>query len=126
MSRERKLSTDLSTALPTQVSPELPPELFLQVSVVAGLEALRDAGIVTGEGEGGWMLPGQMRDTTGVMYASSYPALDAAIGEVRVDSFGWVGLGWGGWGWVGLGRCHGGYVRVQLPGSRRRHRRGAC
>ena len=57
---------------------------FFQVSVVAGLEALRDAGIVTGEGEGGWMLPGHMRDTTGVMYASSYPALDAAIGEVRV------------------------------------------
>ncbi|CAN0231619.1 unnamed protein product, partial [Discosporangium mesarthrocarpum] len=54
----------------------------VKVAVVAGLEALRDAGIVTGEGEGGWLLPGHMRDTTGVMYASSYPALDAAIGEV--------------------------------------------
>ncbi|CAN0055584.1 unnamed protein product, partial [Laminaria digitata] len=54
----------------------------VKVSVVAGLEALRDAGIVTGEGEGRWTLPGHMRDTTGVMYASSYPALDAAIGEV--------------------------------------------
>lgn len=32
------------------------------------------------------MLPGHMRDTTGVMYASSFPALDAAIGEVRVLS----------------------------------------
>lgn len=52
------------------------------MSVAAGLEALKDAGIVTGEGEGGWMLPGHMRDTTGVMYASSFPALDAAIGEV--------------------------------------------
>lgn len=51
---------------------------------MAGLEALRDAGIVTGEGQDGWMLPGHMRDTTGVMYASSFPALDAAIGEVRV------------------------------------------
>lgn len=50
--------------------------------MVAGLEALKDAGIVTGEGEEGWMLPGHMRDTTGVMYASSFPALDAAIGEV--------------------------------------------
>lgn len=50
--------------------------------MVAGLEALKDAGIVTGEGEAGWMLPGHMRDTTGVMYASSFPALDAAIGEV--------------------------------------------
>lgn len=53
-----------------------------QVAVVAGLEALKDAGIVSGEGEEGWMLPGHMRDTTGVMYASSFPALDAAIGEV--------------------------------------------
>ncbi|CAM9932727.1 unnamed protein product, partial [Sphacelaria rigidula] len=53
-----------------------------KVSVVAGLEALRDAGIVSGEGENGWMLPNHMRDTTGVMYASSFPALDAAIGEV--------------------------------------------
>ncbi|CAM9797074.1 unnamed protein product [Ascophyllum nodosum] len=54
----------------------------VKVSVVAGLEALKDAGIVSGEGEEGWMLPGHMRDTTGVMYASSFPALDAAIGEV--------------------------------------------
>eukprot|EP00903_Cladosiphon_okamuranus_P006261 g6144.t1 len=54
----------------------------VKVAVVAGLEALKDAGIVSGEGEGGWMLPGHMRDTTGVMYASSFPALDAAIGEV--------------------------------------------
>lgn len=50
---------------------------------MAGLEALKDAGIVSGEGDAGWMLPGHMRDTTGVMYASSFPALDAAIGEVR-------------------------------------------
>ncbi|CAM9952539.1 unnamed protein product [Scytosiphon promiscuus] len=54
----------------------------VKVAVVAGLEALKDAGIVSGEGEEGWMLPGHMRDTTGVMYASSFPALDAAIGEV--------------------------------------------
>ena len=54
--------------------------------MVAGLEALKDAGIVSGEGEEGWMLPGHMRDTTGVMYASSFPALDAAIGEVHLYS----------------------------------------
>lgn len=53
--------------------------------MAAGLEALKDAGIVSGEGEGGWMLPGHMRDTTGVMYASSFPALDAAIGEVSQE-----------------------------------------
>lgn len=63
---------------------------------MAGLEALRDAGIVTGQGEGGWMLPGHMRDTTGVMYASSYPALDAAIGEVCVGVIRLGGLGWAG------------------------------
>lgn len=77
---------------------------------MAGLEALRDAGIVAGEGEGGWMLPGHMRDTTGVMYASSYPALDAAIGEVRVGS-----LGWGGVGGVGLGRVGGVGGLVSAP-----------
>lgn len=60
--------------------------LSSKVAVVAGLEALKDAGIVTGEGEEGWMLPGHMRDSTGVMYASSYPALDAAIGEVMIMS----------------------------------------
>ena len=43
-----------------------------------------DAGIVTGEGEGlsGWELPASMQDTTGVVYATSFPALDTAIAEV--------------------------------------------
>ncbi|CAM9432976.1 unnamed protein product, partial [Hapterophycus canaliculatus] len=53
-----------------------------KVAVVAGLEALKDAGIISGKGERGWELPEHMRDATGVMYASSFPALDAAIGEV--------------------------------------------
>ncbi|CAB1098828.1 unnamed protein product [Ectocarpus sp. CCAP 1310/34] len=74
---------DLDMAL-YGVSPSIAATMdkAVKVAVVAGLEALKDAGIVTGEGEGGWMLPGHMRDTTGVMYASSFPALDAAIGEV--------------------------------------------
>jgi len=56
----------------------------VQVAVAAGLEALKDAGIVTGEGEGlkGWELPASMQDTTGVVYATSFPALDTAIAEV--------------------------------------------
>ena len=56
----------------------------VQVAVAAGLEALKDARIVTGEGEGlsGWVLPLSMQDTTGVVYATSFPALDAAIEEV--------------------------------------------
>jgi hydroxymethylglutaryl-CoA synthase len=56
----------------------------VQVAVAAGLEALKDAGIVHGDGEGtsGWILPPSMQETTGVVYATSFPALDAAIGEV--------------------------------------------
>jgi hypothetical protein len=39
----------------------------VQVAVAAGLEALKDARIVTGKGEGlsGWVLPVSMQDTTG-------------------------------------------------------------
>lgn len=39
---------------------------------------------MTGEGTGtsGWMLPESMQDTTGVVYATSFPALDTAIAEV--------------------------------------------
>lgn len=56
----------------------------VQVSVACGLEALRDAGIVTGQGEGlsGWVLPEHLQPTTGVVYATSFPALDTAISEV--------------------------------------------
>lgn len=56
----------------------------VQVAVAAGLEALKNAGIVTGKGEGvsGWILPIHMQATTGVVYATSFPALDTAISEV--------------------------------------------
>ncbi|CAM9808520.1 unnamed protein product, partial [Chrysoparadoxa australica] len=54
----------------------------VQVAVAAGLEALKDAGIVTGKGENAWKLPPHMQETTGVVYATSFPAMDAAIGEV--------------------------------------------
>jgi 3-oxoacyl-(acyl-carrier-protein) synthase len=54
----------------------------VQVAVAAGLEALKDAGIVNGEGKSGWVLPAHMQATTGVVYATSFPALDTAISEV--------------------------------------------
>ena len=51
-----------------------------KVAVAAGLEALKDAGLVRGDGD--WTLAEELRDSTGVVYASSFPALDAAVGEV--------------------------------------------
>jgi hypothetical protein len=56
----------------------------VQVSIAAGLEALKDARLVTGLGEGtsGWELPEHMQSTTGIVYATSFPALDTAIAEV--------------------------------------------
>lgn len=55
----------------------------VQVAVAAGLEALKDAGIVGGQGGlDGWVLPEHFQDSTGIVYATSFPALDAAIAEV--------------------------------------------
>jgi len=50
-----------------------------QVAVAAGLEALRDAKLVDVTT---WKLPEHLKESTGVLYASSFPALDAAINEV--------------------------------------------
>jgi 3-oxoacyl-(acyl-carrier-protein) synthase len=59
-------------------------DIAAQVAVAAGLEALKDAGLVSGRSNDPkeWLLPEQYRDTTGVVYASSFPAMDAAVGEV--------------------------------------------
>jgi 3-oxoacyl-(acyl-carrier-protein) synthase len=59
-------------------------DIAAQVAVAAGLEALKDAGLVSGKSNDPkeWMLPEQYRDSTGVVYASSFPAMDAAVGEV--------------------------------------------
>ena len=59
-------------------------DVAAQVAVAAGLEALKDAGLVSGKSNdpADWKLPEQYRDSTGVVYASSFPAMDAAIGEV--------------------------------------------
>lgn len=59
-------------------------DIAAQVAVAAGLEALKSAGLVSGKSNdpSEWKLPEQYRNTTGVVYASSFPAMDAAIGEV--------------------------------------------
>jgi 3-oxoacyl-(acyl-carrier-protein) synthase len=59
-------------------------DVAAQVAVAAGMEALKNAGLVSGKSNNpsDWMLPEKYRDTTGVVYASSFPAMDAAVGEV--------------------------------------------
>lgn len=59
-------------------------DLAAQVAVAAGMEALKNAGLVSGKSNDPkeWMLPEEYRDSTGVVYASSFPAMDAAVGEV--------------------------------------------
>ena len=59
-------------------------DIAAQVAVAAGLEALKSAGLLSGKSNdpSEWKLPEQYRDTTGVVYASSFPAMDAAVGEV--------------------------------------------
>lgn len=54
----------------------------VQVSIIAGLEALKHSGLVSGVGPKGWELPESMQNTTGVVFATSFPALDTAIAEV--------------------------------------------
>lgn len=59
-------------------------DVAAQVAVAAGMEALKSAGLVSGKSNDpkDWMLPEEYRDCTGVVYASSFPAMDAAVGEV--------------------------------------------
>jgi len=59
-------------------------DVAAQVAVAAGMEALKDAGLISGKTNkpSEWMLPDKYRDCTGVVYASSFPAMDAAVGEV--------------------------------------------
>jgi 3-oxoacyl-(acyl-carrier-protein) synthase len=59
-------------------------DVAAQVAVAAGMEALKSAGLVSGKTSdpNEWKLPEKYRDSTGVVYASSFPAMDAAVGEV--------------------------------------------
>lgn len=54
-------------------------DIAAQVAVAAGLEALKSAGLVSGKcnDPNEWKLPEIYRDRTGVVYASSFPAMDA-------------------------------------------------
>ncbi|CAI5710509.1 unnamed protein product [Peronospora destructor] len=51
-----------------------------QLAVAAGLEAVRNAGLVDGV-DFNWSLPENMRDSTGVIYATSFPTMNAAVSE---------------------------------------------
>ena len=57
-----------------------------QAAVAAGLQALKHAGLVTGSieqgGWGNWRLPDDLIDSTGIIFATSFPALEAAVAEV--------------------------------------------
>lgn len=59
-------------------------DVAAQIAVAAGLEALKSAGLVSGKTNDPkeWLLQEEYRDTTGVVYCSSFPAMDAAVGEV--------------------------------------------
>lgn len=54
-------------------------DIAAQVAVAAGMEALKSAGLVSGMSNdpNEWKLPEKYRDSTGVVYASSFPAMDA-------------------------------------------------
>ncbi|KAL4102147.1 hypothetical protein PRIC1_005895 [Phytophthora ramorum] len=51
-----------------------------QLAVAAGLEAIRNAGLADGI-DSNWHLPENMRDSTGVIYATSFPTMNAAVSE---------------------------------------------
>ena len=59
-------------------------DVAAQVAVAAGLEAMKDAGLVSGASPNldDWKLGEGDRDSTGIVYASSFPAMDAAVAEV--------------------------------------------
>lgn len=51
-----------------------------QLAVAAGLEAIRNAALVDGT-NGNWRLPQHLRDSTGVIFATSFPTMHAAVSE---------------------------------------------
>ncbi|TYZ58071.1 hypothetical protein PybrP1_010723 [[Pythium] brassicae (nom. inval.)] len=55
-----------------------------QLAVAAGLDALKNAGLVAGNGTTGqWRLPESLQTSVGVIYASSFPATSAALAEAN-------------------------------------------
>jgi len=59
-------------------------DVAAKLAVAAGMEALKNAGLVKGRSNDSkeWVLEEQYKDTTGIVYASSFPAMDAAVAEV--------------------------------------------
>lgn len=59
-------------------------DVAARLAVAAGMEALKNAGLVSGNSNDSkeWRLAKQFENSTGVVYASSFPAMDAAVGEV--------------------------------------------
>jgi hypothetical protein len=87
-----KLAAQLKDSFCLTTSYGVPPglaetmDIAAQVAVAAGMEALKSAGLVAGKSNDPkeWLLPEKYRDSTGVVYASSFPAMDAAVGEVCI------------------------------------------
>jgi 3-oxoacyl-(acyl-carrier-protein) synthase len=62
---------------------------IIQIAVAAGLEALKNAGLVRGSSSGKpeeddncWQLNAEHQDTTGVIFVTSFPAMEAVVDEV--------------------------------------------
>ncbi|TMW55756.1 hypothetical protein Poli38472_010638 [Pythium oligandrum] len=51
-----------------------------RLGVAAGLDALKQAGLVSGQ-NGNWQLEDRVAASTGVIYATSYPSMSAAVAE---------------------------------------------
>ena len=68
-------------------------DVTTRLAIAVGVEALRDAGLplvrsyrttsVGSQLPEAWKLPEELRDRTGVVFASAFPGLDAAVGEVE-------------------------------------------
>lgn len=54
----------------------------VQIAIAAGLEVLKDSGILINNKNNDWILPTEMQNNTGIIYVTSFPALDATIQEV--------------------------------------------
>ena len=76
------IDLSLSYGVPSGLAETM--DIASQVAVAAGLEALKSARLVTGRKNelSEWKIAKEYRDTTGVVLASSFPAMDAAVGEV--------------------------------------------
>jgi hypothetical protein len=71
---------------PLRVFRALPPKCSSYVSIllVSSTQALKDAGLVSGDSSDpkAWQLPEHLKDRTAVLFAASYPGLDATVAEV--------------------------------------------